>query len=163
MKIAVFPGSFDPITSGHVDIVARALPLFDKLIIGIGVNSQKSTLFDLEQLPEGYQTMLLPAGRNLPQKVRVRLMLARTLLSDPLLLMAEAFFAGQEQNDRKMIADLFTAPERNWTLVATSDDPYLASKCDRIIILENGKIAASGSFETVRRSPHFKKVFKTVG
>ncbi|MCB0692893.1 MAG: pantetheine-phosphate adenylyltransferase [Saprospiraceae bacterium] len=49
MKIAVFPGSFDPITSGHVDIVARALPLFDKLIIGIGVNSQKSTLFDLEQ------------------------------------------------------------------------------------------------------------------
>ena len=117
----------------------------------------------LEQLPEGYQTMLLPAGRNLPQKVRVRLMLARTLLSDPLLLMAEAFFAGQEQNDRKMIADLFTAPERNWTLVATSDDPYLASKCDRIIILENGKIAASGSFETVRRSPHFKKVFKTVG
>lgn len=49
MKIAVFPGSFDPITSGHVDIVERALPLFDKLIIGIGVNSQKSTLFDLDQ------------------------------------------------------------------------------------------------------------------
>ena len=49
MKIAVFPGSFDPITSGHVDIVERALPLFDKLIIGIGVNSQKTTLFDLDQ------------------------------------------------------------------------------------------------------------------
>ena len=49
MKIAVFPGSFDPITAGHVDLVQRALPLFDKIIIAIGVNSQKNTLFTLEQ------------------------------------------------------------------------------------------------------------------
>lgn len=49
MKIAVFPGSFDPITSGHVDLVKRALPLFDKVIVAIGVNSQKKYLFDLEQ------------------------------------------------------------------------------------------------------------------
>jgi pantetheine-phosphate adenylyltransferase len=49
MKIAVFPGSFDPITSGHVDLVIRALPLFDKIIVAIGVNSQKKYLFNLEQ------------------------------------------------------------------------------------------------------------------
>ena len=49
MKIAVFPGSFDPITTGHVDIVRRALPLFDKVIIAIGVNSQKNSLYTLEQ------------------------------------------------------------------------------------------------------------------
>lgn len=49
MKIAVFPGSFDPITSGHVDIVKRALPLFDKIIVAIGINSQKQYLFDLDQ------------------------------------------------------------------------------------------------------------------
>ncbi|GLR15928.1 pantetheine-phosphate adenylyltransferase [Portibacter lacus] len=49
MKIAVFPGSFDPITSGHVDLVKRALPLFDKIIVAIGVNSQKKYLFDLDQ------------------------------------------------------------------------------------------------------------------
>lgn len=47
-KIAVFPGSFDPITVGHVDIVKRALPLFDKIIVAIGVNTQKQYLFDLE-------------------------------------------------------------------------------------------------------------------
>ncbi len=49
MKIAVFPGSFDPITTGHVKIVKRALPLFDKIIVAVGVNSQKQTLFTLEQ------------------------------------------------------------------------------------------------------------------
>ncbi len=49
MKIAVFPGSFDPITIGHVDLVRRAAPLFDKIIVAVGVNSQKQTLFPLEQ------------------------------------------------------------------------------------------------------------------
>jgi len=48
-KIAVFPGSFDPITTGHVDIVLRALPLFDEVIVAIGENSQKKTLYTLEQ------------------------------------------------------------------------------------------------------------------
>ncbi len=47
-KIAVFPGSFDPITSGHVDLVHRALPLFDKIIVAIGINNHKRALFPLE-------------------------------------------------------------------------------------------------------------------
>lgn len=46
-KIAVFPGSFDPITIGHFDVVMRALPLFDKIIVAIGVNSEKKYMFDL--------------------------------------------------------------------------------------------------------------------
>ena len=48
-KIAVFPGSFDPITVGHVDIVLRALNLFDEIIIAVGINSQKNSLYSLEQ------------------------------------------------------------------------------------------------------------------
>ncbi len=47
-KIAVFPGSFDPITVGHVDLVQRAIPLFDKVIVAIGINNQKKYLFSLE-------------------------------------------------------------------------------------------------------------------
>lgn len=48
-RIAVFPGSFDPITLGHFDIVERAVPLFDKIIVAIGQNAQKSYMFSLEQ------------------------------------------------------------------------------------------------------------------
>ncbi len=48
-KIAVFPGSFDPITVGHVDLVKRAIPLFDQIIVAVGINSQKKYLFNLEQ------------------------------------------------------------------------------------------------------------------
>ncbi|OFX80272.1 MAG: pantetheine-phosphate adenylyltransferase [Bacteroidetes bacterium GWE2_29_8] len=49
MKLAVFPGSFDPITKGHESIVHKALTIFDELIIGVGVNSTKKYYFTLEK------------------------------------------------------------------------------------------------------------------
>lgn len=48
-RIALFPGSFDPITKGHENILLRALPLFDEVIISIGINSNKQSYFTLEQ------------------------------------------------------------------------------------------------------------------
>ncbi len=49
LRIAIFPGSFDPITKGHESIVKRAIPLFDKIIVSVGINSTKSYCFSLEQ------------------------------------------------------------------------------------------------------------------
>jgi pantetheine-phosphate adenylyltransferase len=48
-RICLFPGTFDPVTLGHIDIIDRALPLFDKLYIGIGRNAQKQPMFSEEQ------------------------------------------------------------------------------------------------------------------
>ena len=49
MKRAVFPGSFDPITLGHLDIIKRSIPLFDEIIIGVGTNSEKKYMFPLNK------------------------------------------------------------------------------------------------------------------
>jgi len=46
---AIFPGSFDPLTLGHVDIINRALPLFNEIVIAIGTNSSKKYMFSLEE------------------------------------------------------------------------------------------------------------------
>ena len=62
MKIALFPGSFDPITIAHVDILERALPLFDKIVVGIGLNSSKQNFLSAEKREEMVRTIF--AGNN---------------------------------------------------------------------------------------------------
>lgn len=52
MKRAVFPGSFDPITLGHQDIIKRSIPLFDEIIIAVGTNSEKKYMFPLKKRME---------------------------------------------------------------------------------------------------------------
>jgi len=49
MRRALFPGSFDPITLGHYDIIKRGIPLFDEIIVAIGVNADKNYMFSLEE------------------------------------------------------------------------------------------------------------------
>jgi pantetheine-phosphate adenylyltransferase len=49
MRKAIYPGSFDPITLGHIDIIKRAMNIFDKLIVAIGVNPEKRVLFTIEE------------------------------------------------------------------------------------------------------------------
>lgn len=49
-KTAIFPGSFDPFTKGHQDVVLRSLPMFDEVIVAIGHNSNKSRYFSLDQM-----------------------------------------------------------------------------------------------------------------
>lgn len=49
MRICLFPGTFDPVTLGHVDIINRSIPLFDKIIVGIGINTAKAPMFSAEQ------------------------------------------------------------------------------------------------------------------
>ncbi len=70
MKIAVYPGSFDPITNGHLDIIYRAKEIFDKIIIAIAVNSAKKTLFTLEERKNLIEKVI-KYNQNLVNKVEV--------------------------------------------------------------------------------------------
>ena len=53
-RVCLFPGTFDPVTLGHTDIINRALPLFDKIIVGIGLNASKAPMFSVEQRIEWF-------------------------------------------------------------------------------------------------------------
>jgi pantetheine-phosphate adenylyltransferase len=63
MKRAIFPGSFDPITLGHYDIIKRGIELFDEVIVSIGINSEKKYMFSLEER----KTFIEEAFKNEPR------------------------------------------------------------------------------------------------
>ena len=65
-RVAIFPGSFDPITKGHENILLRALPLFDEIIIAVGVNSSKKGFYTIEERIKQIKTVFAKE-----QKVRV--------------------------------------------------------------------------------------------
>ena len=66
MKRAIFPGSFDPITLGHYDLIKRSIPLFDEIVIAVGTNSKKKYMFSLktrmdfiEETFEGHNSLVI--------------------------------------------------------------------------------------------------------
>ena len=59
-KLVIYPGSFDPLTNGHIDIITRGLEIFDRLVVGIAQNSRKTTMFSVEKRKE----MILKAFKN---------------------------------------------------------------------------------------------------
>ena len=62
MKTALFPGSFDPVTNGHIDVIQRACLLFDKIIVTVAINADKSALFGIDERKE----LLREVCRDLP-------------------------------------------------------------------------------------------------
>lgn len=115
----------------------------------------------VERLPLGYNTMLLPGGKNLPRSIIAKIILARSIASKPSLLAIEEPFSFLEQQDREKISEFLTADENTWTLLIVSDDPIIAAKCERIIVMQNGKILESGALAEIKESEHYTKIFKT--
>ncbi len=64
MRIGLYPGTFDPITLGHLDIIQRAMALVDRLVIGVAINRDKSPLFPLEQRVEMVRTECADLARR---------------------------------------------------------------------------------------------------
>lgn len=62
MNVAVYPGSFDPVTNGHLDIITRGAKVFDKLIVGVLINIDKKGLFDVEERVE----LIMRVTKDLP-------------------------------------------------------------------------------------------------
>jgi ABC-type bacteriocin/lantibiotic exporter with double-glycine peptidase domain len=114
----------------------------------------------IRDLPDGYNTVLLPGGRGLPQSVRTKILVARCIVSQPRLLAVEDFHYQLDLADRMNIIRFLIDKQYNWTLIAVSNDPMLAMNCDRIILMDAGKIIAEGTAETLFHNPHFKEIFR---
>ncbi|WP_296424346.1 pantetheine-phosphate adenylyltransferase [Yoonia sp.] len=65
MRVGLYPGTFDPVTHGHIDIIRRACSLVDRLVIGVAINRDKSPLFSLEARVAMVESECVPLGRDI--------------------------------------------------------------------------------------------------
>lgn len=148
----IFRGTIlENITMGHKDVsIEDALWAAEK----VRVDGYVSVL------PQGYNTLLASEGANIAQGARTKVILARAIAPRPQLLAMESFLRSLDQDDRKAIAEFLTDRANPWTLVAVSNDPLLAARCDKIVVMKEGTIVEVGTFAQIKKSPHFEKVFK---
>lgn len=110
----------------------------------------------VKRMEKGYETMLDPQGKSLPRSVTQRLLIARSIAHKPKLLLLEDTFEHIDEKDRNPIIDFLTDKTHGWTIVASSTDPYLARKADRIVVMKDRSILQIGTYEEVKEIAHLK-------
>ncbi len=95
----------------------------------------------LALLPDGLLTKLDPQGARLPRSLVKRIVQARTIAGRPRMILLEDSLQDWEVHDREQLLGWITAPERPWTLLIVSNDPWVQQRCSRTIHLRNGRTA----------------------
>ena len=110
--------------------------------------------------PAGFGAELLPGGKNIPRSVIAKILLARAVASEPSLLALEEPLGNLNFRDRLQIGRMLIDPNRQWTLVCATEDPLLASLCGRVLVLKEGEIIFDGSFDALKKTPHYERIFR---
>ncbi|MEY3240795.1 MAG: hypothetical protein RIR11_2233 [Bacteroidota bacterium] len=110
--------------------------------------------------PKGLETELYPGGKNTPGNVITKLLVTRAILGTPKMLALEKPLGTLILKDRIRIATLLTDKAHLWTLVCATEDPIMASLCERILVLKDGEIVFDGTFEALNQTPHYNHIFK---
>lgn len=114
----------------------------------------------IQHCPQGIDTELLPAGKNMPRSVITKLLVARAVIDEPNLLVMEDPLGNLNYRDRLRIGQMLTDKSHAWTFVALTDDPLLASLCDRVVVLREGQLIFDGGFKAVQKTEHYERIFR---
>ncbi|MFM2440125.1 MAG: pantetheine-phosphate adenylyltransferase [Bacteroidota bacterium] len=151
-KICLFPGTFDPVTLGHTDIIDRSLPLFDKIVVGIGINASKEPMFTADQRKIWFEEIY----KNQP-KVEVAIYDGLTIhfcesIGARFILRGIRYVSDFEYE--KTIADANRTMDRNIETFFLTGEPKFTSVASTIVrdIIRNGGDASPFLPEVVIRS-----------
>jgi pantetheine-phosphate adenylyltransferase len=141
-RICLFPGTFDPVTLGHTDIIDRSLPLFDKVVVGIGINAAKNPMFTADQRKLWFEEIY----KNQP-KVEVAIYDGLTIkycqaIGARFILRGIRYVSDFEYE--KTIADANRTMDRSVETIFLTGEPKYTSVASTIVrdILRNGGDAA---------------------
>ena len=153
-NICLFPGTFDPVTLGHVDIINRGLPLFEKMVIGIGINTSKAPMFSPEQRMQWFEEIFKDEPR-----IEVRIYEGLTVnfckeIGAKYILRGIRFVSDFEYE--KTIADANRTLDKNIETIFLTGEPQYTSIASTIVrdILKHHGDASPFLPEAVIRSLH---------
>ncbi|MFT5071322.1 MAG: ABC-type bacteriocin/lantibiotic exporter with double-glycine peptidase domain [Chitinophagales bacterium] len=106
----------------------------------------------------GLQTFIKPTGKTLSKSVVQKILLARSIVSKPKLLIIGNNLNNLSSIDKHHVVDYLCKKENPWTLLFSSNDYYVASKCDRVIALSQGEILTQGTFQELIVNPAIKNI-----
>ncbi|WP_242926607.1 peptidase domain-containing ABC transporter [Pontibacter vulgaris] len=140
-KEQVFDGTLlDNITLG------RELPMSDVLW---AIEEAGLTEF-VHSLPEGLHAYLTGGSLHLPGSVSRKIVMARSLVQRPKLLIIDNYWAGMAKTEKEEFLHLLTSPQFTWTIIIVSNDREVMQLCDRVLVLQDGYLAANGSYEEIK-------------
>ncbi|MEO6037012.1 MAG: ATP-binding cassette domain-containing protein, partial [Saprospiraceae bacterium] len=110
---------------------------------------------------QGLETLLQPGGKNIPRSVVTKILVARAIVASPRLLALEEPLGNLNFRDRLRIARFLTDRSHPWTLVSVTEDPLLASMCDRVLVMQEGRIVFDGTFDELQKTRHYERIFRS--
>ncbi len=113
----------------------------------------------INNLPKGYNTIIEPTGGTMSQTVIKKIILVRAIVHKPRLLAMEELLGKFERKERQNIINFLTDKQQKWTLIVISNDPDLAMKCDRVLVLRDGVIINEGTYAEVASHDCFQATF----
>ncbi|MFD2246285.1 peptidase domain-containing ABC transporter [Pontibacter ruber] len=112
----------------------------------------------IHALPEGLQTHLTGGSMRLSASVARKIIMARCLVHRPKMLLLDDFWGGMEKHEKMRLIQMLSSPEFGWTLLIISNDPDVMRSCDRTLVLADGELVASGTYEEVRTSRQYQQL-----
>jgi pantetheine-phosphate adenylyltransferase len=151
-RICLFPGTFDPVTLGHIDIIDRALPLFDKIYVGIGINSAKSPMFSAEQRMEWFREIY--KGQQKVESVAYEGLTVNYCREIGATFILRGIRYVSDFEYEKTIADANRTLDKNIETIFLTGEPKYTSVASTIVrdIIRNGGNASPFLPEVVNRS-----------
>ncbi|MBC5774174.1 ATP-binding cassette domain-containing protein [Pontibacter sp. KCTC 32443] len=104
----------------------------------------------VHSLPDGLHAYLTGGSLHLPASVSRKIVMARSLVQRPKLLIIDNYWAGMAKNEKEEFLHLLTSPQFTWTIIIVSNDREVMQLCDRVLVLQDGYLAANGSYEEIK-------------
>ncbi|CAN5593912.1 ATP-binding cassette domain-containing protein [soil metagenome] len=142
---------YDNLTLGDTEITTNTI---------LSTAEQTGLLPFIQSLSNGLETRIETLGRKLPITTVNKILLTRAILTKPKLFLLEDFWSGLEAIEQEIFIKNLFSPNNEFTLIAVTNDVHFARNCDRIILLEDGKILKNGSFAELNNSEEYKRMFK---